>query len=400
MTLNAIAKLSTPGAVGFDIDTPITVSLAEAAIEAGMSFVVRYGSLANSPRPGDLTAAEAEIILKSGLALMMVQHVLYAGWSPTQALGQEHGQEIVANAQIIGLPKGTNIWLDLEGIASKTSAANVIDYCNVWDQVVAGAGFITGLYVGANVILSGEQLYENLELSYYWKSGSKVPEIPTRGFCMVQTIAPQYKLHGIAYDRNVIQEDGTGQTPWWAISASGGVQAQSEEASMAKVPVSTPAVVVAAMPVPAPVAPAPPPPTAAPTVTQAVTIDFGSFASMFLQMVAPAAANALGIGVDALINTVPMGSILTSFLGPQVISQYVSQGLTVAEGAVAKGNITIANPNFIETTAASLFNAGEQHLAAFLGDLVGPTISSLVAKVAPAAPAPAAPAAGTVGSGR
>ena len=157
-------------------------------------------------------------------------------------------------------------------------------------------------------------------------------------------------------------------------------------------PVQTPvAAIVADMPVP--VSTAATPATTIQSVTAPAEIDLGSFASMFLTKIAPAVADALGIAVDAVINTMPMGAVITQFIGPTVISQYVSQGLTIAESALATSNLEIAAPNFVESAAASLFNSAEADLSTFLGSLVGPTISALVAKLpAPAsAGAPASP---------
>jgi len=155
---------------------------------------------------------------------------------------------------------------------------------------------------------------------------------------------------------------------------------------MAKAPTSTvkqvtvPAIVAK---MPAPVSVQATPTSIIPTVSDQVEIDLGSFASMFLTQIAPAVAAGLGIGAEAVINTMPMGAIINEFIGPQVISQYVSKGLTVAEATLATANISIPAPNFIESTAASLFNSAETDLAGFLGNLVGPTITALVAKVAP-----------------
>ena len=102
------------------------------------------------------------------------------------------------------------------------------------------------------------------------------------------------------------------------------------------------AAVVASMP--APVSIAATPAAAIPTVSDQVTIDLGSFASMFLTQIAPAVAEGLGIGVEAVISTMPMGSILSDFIGPQVIAQYVSKGLTVAESVLSTSNVTIPAP--------------------------------------------------------
>jgi hypothetical protein len=49
-------------------------------------------------------------------------------------------------------------------------------------------GFVPGVYVGANAILNGAQLFNALKFQHFWKSGSIVPQIPVRGYQMIQTI--------------------------------------------------------------------------------------------------------------------------------------------------------------------------------------------------------------------
>jgi hypothetical protein len=116
----------------------------------------------------------------------------------------------------VGLPPGTAVFLDLEEVNAKAAPADIIAYCNVWHDAVAAAGYAPGLYVGSNCGLSGEQLYRRLKAKYYWKSGSKVPAIPRRGYCMVQTIRKDDMVAGIAIDRNLITPDAFGDTPPWA----------------------------------------------------------------------------------------------------------------------------------------------------------------------------------------
>ena len=219
MTMTINTQTAPTNALGFDCNTVLNASTAQAFVTAGFTFAVRYLSLTPSIRPGDLTLSEVETILQSGLALMAVQHVLYAGWSPTQQLGFQNGNSAAACAQAAGLPAGINVWLDLEGINPNAQASDVIAYCNAWFSVVDAAGYVSGLYVGANCILTGDQLFNDLNVSAYWRSGSTVPMVPNRGYCMVQTISNSYRVAGVAYDQDVIQADNNGNTPTWAIAA-------------------------------------------------------------------------------------------------------------------------------------------------------------------------------------
>jgi len=216
----AAVQIAPAGATGFDTDTPLTAGSAAAFCAAGFSFVLRYLSLTTRQASSDLTASETETILAAGLALMAVQHVPAAGWTPSQSLGQQHGQAAATNAKAADLARGICLWLDLEGVASGTAADTVADYCNAWFQAVFKAGYRPGLYVGADCGLSGEQLGA-LSCSYFWQSGSHVPALPTPGYCMVQSIDARLVIDSVTYDRDVIQADTKGRTPMWMAPTKG-----------------------------------------------------------------------------------------------------------------------------------------------------------------------------------
>jgi hypothetical protein len=179
------------GAHGFDCNVALTAATAKAMRQKGFDFCVRYLSRLAPQGGGDLSNAEAKAILGSGLALMAVQHVSRPNWVPTAALGQQFGAGAAANAQSIGLPEGLILWLDLEGIHADVEDTDVIAYCNAWFAQVESANYQTGVYVGANCILSGPELFFRLTTKHYWRSGSHVPDIPTRGYQMVQYISPK-----------------------------------------------------------------------------------------------------------------------------------------------------------------------------------------------------------------
>jgi hypothetical protein len=202
---------------GFDANSRIvSVAVAQAFKQSGFSFCLRYLSHTAQQGSGDLSTAEAIHILQGGLPLMPVQHVRLSGWSPSQSLGTQDGQFAAQHANAIGFPSGVNVWCDLEGVANNVGAQDVISYCNAWFDAVHGAGFVPGIYVGANAILSGQQLRQNLKFQHYWKSLSHVPPIPIRGYQMIQTAGGT--VHGIAIDNNMTQTDNQGgQAQWLAI---------------------------------------------------------------------------------------------------------------------------------------------------------------------------------------
>ena len=205
-----------PGLQGFDTASPVSAAAARAFRLSGFRFCVRYLSRGTPQAAGDLAPAEATAILAGGLALMAVQHVMRPGWVPTAALGAGYGVAAATNAQQCGLPPGVVVWLDLEGVRSGAAAADVIAYCNAWFDAVASAGYLPGLYVGANGGLDGDPLYWRLKTRHYWRSGSQVPDLPHRGYQLVQRIgaAPDV-VNGIAIDRDVTYTDAFGDAVVW-----------------------------------------------------------------------------------------------------------------------------------------------------------------------------------------
>lgn len=199
--------------IGFDADTVISQSVAQSFASEGYKFCIRYLSREAGEQPGDLTYTEANNILQGGLALMPVQHVAGQGWSPTAALGTSYGTNAANNAVNVGFPPKVNVWLDLEGVNSTSSAQDVIDYCTNWYTAVAAAGYLPGLYVGADCGLTGQQLYD-LPFQHYWKSESNVPAIPTRGYQMVQSVVAN-PVNGISIDQDVSNVDNEGGVPQW-----------------------------------------------------------------------------------------------------------------------------------------------------------------------------------------
>jgi len=203
---------SPPSVPGFDSDTIITAAVAQQFYSGGYKFCLRYLSL-HAESPKDLTTQEATDILNSGLALMPVQHVRKPGWSPSASLGQQDGQNAASNAQDVGFPAGVNVWCDLEGVGSSASPQDVIDYCQAWYTAVDSAGFVPGLYVGYGTLLDGQQLLD-VSFQHYWKSQSKVPAIPGRGYQLIQFL-PSVTAYGIAVDLDITQTDAKGGQSQW-----------------------------------------------------------------------------------------------------------------------------------------------------------------------------------------
>ena len=212
MSLPGQVQRAIPSVPGFDCDTSLSADIARQFFVQGYKFCLRYLSTGQVSSQ-DLTEQEATDILNSGLALMPVQHATKQGWSPSKALGQQHGQDASANADNAGFPVSVNLWCDLEGVNSSAQAQDVIDYCEAWYQAVSAAGFIPGLYVGAGTLLNGRQLYD-LPFQHYWRSQSQVPDIPHRGYQVIQ-LGPPIQINGILIDLDVVLVDSQGGAAQW-----------------------------------------------------------------------------------------------------------------------------------------------------------------------------------------
>ena len=215
VTLPGIVTPALPGLHGFDTNGVLGDASCRAAKARGFSFCLRYVSRGDRQSASDLSEAEARTILNAGLALMPVQHVARDGWSPSKALGTVYGRNAAAHSLSIGFPPGMNVWLDLEGAKPSTSHRIVIDYCNAWFAEVASAGFAPGIYIGARAVLTSEEIFWRLQTTHFWRSGSKVPDIPHRGYQMIQKIIKGDKIGSIEIDRNLTVTDNFGQSVLW-----------------------------------------------------------------------------------------------------------------------------------------------------------------------------------------
>lgn len=200
---------------GFDCNEPLTQSMAGAFAAHGYRYAIRY-----VPRlvahANDITREEVGHILGAGLGLMLVQHVESAeSWTPSHQKGAGYGAGAVQHAQGVGMPPGAMVALDLEGVAVGSDAEIIIDYCNVWYDVVSSAGFKPILYVGWHSGLTGQQLYHALRFSAYWSAynlnGDQYPAI--RGVCMKQRAAKAADTPAgitVEFDTNTSQTDARG----------------------------------------------------------------------------------------------------------------------------------------------------------------------------------------------
>jgi hypothetical protein len=167
---------------GFDIAQVLTKITALSYKNKGYNFVIRYISLESIEQPGDLTTAEADIILSVGLQLGIVQHAFSPKTTVNAGIGTIYGQRAVQHCKDIGINRGTVIWLDLEEVQG-----DVLGYCKNWLLAVKSKDYLAGLYVGGNCGLNTSQL-DVLNFDAYWKSASNVPNLIIHHYCMTQTL--------------------------------------------------------------------------------------------------------------------------------------------------------------------------------------------------------------------
>lgn len=180
---NTNVESAPDGALGFDVNHPITANQAKSARQAGFQFCVRYVprlELALEPiGDPDITFREANAILDSGLAIVLVQHVSSPGWLATAAKGLRFGKNAAIYAancgfpQIRGSAKRVNIFLDLEEVSTSSTAAQIVDFCNEWHDAVDDAGYEPGVYVGSKNGLNAEQLFQKTAFKHYWHAASR-----------------------------------------------------------------------------------------------------------------------------------------------------------------------------------------------------------------------------------
>lgn len=203
----AVVKTAFSGALGIDTITRLDSVSASRFALSGLNFVVRYVE--------SLNKTETSIILGVGLALMGVGYSRRAGWHPSATLGLHDGATAASHASAAGLLPGTSLWCDLEGMAG--SAIDTIEYGNAWWRIVKDSGFTPGVYIGDGVPLKSTQLYHSLSFQHYWKSGSIVPDVATRGYQMIQQAPLDVTLDGVRVDRDEIQVDALGGLPQWMV---------------------------------------------------------------------------------------------------------------------------------------------------------------------------------------
>jgi hypothetical protein len=206
-----------PDSLLFDTDQPCSLSQLLALKAIGFQGGIRTVTTSDAPDPSDITAREVQDFMAAGLGLMLYQRPRNPGWSPSGLLGNADAEVFIDKARAAGYLPGGSTWDDLEGVGG--TGAATIAYVNAKAAAMKTAPFAPGDYIGANVPLSGDELFHELLVTAYWRSISQVPDIPTRGYVMRQ-IAENVSVAGVLVDVNLATADRLGGRASWMRSAT------------------------------------------------------------------------------------------------------------------------------------------------------------------------------------
>lgn len=164
-------------------------------------------------------------------------HVLDAGLSfmPVTKAGEykDGARDEIAQLHALGIPAGTSVWLDLEGLdawnigRTAKGRAEISRLINAWGRDIEAPGWLPCLYVGAPQPLTGPDLYA-LRVYRYWlgigrcRDYSGRDAYPDCGWCVRQDWHNQgkgmlWKDTGVFVDTNSIQCDHQGRLPNWVV---------------------------------------------------------------------------------------------------------------------------------------------------------------------------------------
>ena len=208
----AAAPIDPARIVGFDTIAKLTGPTAQGLVSAGLSFAGRYVAL-GMPGPGDLDASELEEITDAGLGVMAIQYARIRGWSAESGRAAARPPPATRSAWAYRPRDGR---CDLEGRISGAEAA--ISYLASWHAAATEAGLSEpGLYVGAGVPLTSDQLFHDLPFRRYWRSLSQVPNVDVRGYQLLQLFPDDVTVAGVRVDLDVVQSDYLQNRPVWVV---------------------------------------------------------------------------------------------------------------------------------------------------------------------------------------
>ena len=191
------------GADSMPFSTGGTAAQAKALRGAGMDFIVLYLGVAGK--------AQVDACAAAGLAVFGVT-----------VANSYDGEAAVERAEAMGLPPGTSLFLDLEGMAAyRTPPADLIAQINGWADLVKAGGYLPGLYVASPQPLTTDELW-HLHVERYWRAPARIVDRngqlaePNCGWCVYQG-NPSRMWAGVWVDVDFVSEDFHGRTPAMAV---------------------------------------------------------------------------------------------------------------------------------------------------------------------------------------
>jgi hypothetical protein len=204
-----------------DCDQPIGNGVLQDVIANGYQGIWRYVPLPNNSALLDISAGELERICAAGIQCALIQHPRLPQYNDlTRHDPEEDARSAVARAIQVGYPEGSHLGLDFEGLKGTRDVpitSNTPDVCEnwatSWQAYIRAAGFMALLYVGYDVPLDAQQLYELPGFDQYWSDAGH-RSVATRGVSITQ--GGSVTIHGIQFDRDVLRPDLLGAVPWVA----------------------------------------------------------------------------------------------------------------------------------------------------------------------------------------
>ena len=170
--LSGIAK----GLHGFDSLTVESQAQINCLAAAGYSY-----DMVNT---NDLTNAEYNRAAAAGMKIVLFQGY-YAPYWTSATNGISQGNKAVATAKKVLYPRGAQIYLNLENTLN-TNRPVILAWLKNWVAAVRAAGYLAGVYVGADQSLTAADLDSFPGVSAYWRSASKSAVQLKRGYAQLQ----------------------------------------------------------------------------------------------------------------------------------------------------------------------------------------------------------------------
>jgi hypothetical protein len=209
-----------------DSDQPLSDLVLADLAEQNYEGVFRYVPLPGFKGAGDISPGELARItstkLPSGETMQcgLIQHPRSPQYNDlTKCTGDGDAKAAVDFALAAGYPLGAHLGLDSEGLSQ--IAANTTDVVIHWDTnwqaVVLSRGLLALMYVGYDVPLTPQALYELPGFTSYWSdAGHRM--VAVRGCSMSQ--GPSFTLRGVPFDGDVLVADKLGAVPFVAGASS------------------------------------------------------------------------------------------------------------------------------------------------------------------------------------